>query len=208
MLEQLFGSKTRVRLLRLLLNNPGRPFFVRELSRRVGAQINAVRNEIENLSKLGLLVASEGPLPEGEMEEDRPKGRRAAGQRKYYRVNTEAVLYQELHDLFDKSQVLVERDFVQKLVAAGNISYLALAGFFVNEKNAPTDVFVVGRIAREKATAVIRAFEREVGREINFTIMTPQDYKYRREVTDRFLYSLLEARKVVVVDTLSHPSAV
>jgi DNA-binding transcriptional ArsR family regulator len=207
MLEQLFGSKTRVRLLRLLLNHPGRPFFVRELSRRVGAQINAVRNEIDNLSKLGLLLASEGAPPEGEeFEEERPKGRRAAGQRKYYRVNTDSVIYPELRDLFAKSQVLVERDFVQKLAAAGNISYLALAGFFVGEKDAPTDVFVVGRVAREKIVTVIRAFEREVGREINFTIMTPQDYKYRREVTDRFLYSLLEARKIVVLDTLSeHP---
>lgn len=206
MLEQLFGSKTRVRLLRLLLNHPGRPFFVRELSRRVGAQINAVRNEIDNLSKLGLLLASEGALPEGEVEEDRPKGRRAVGQRKYYRVNTDSVIYPELRDLFTKSQVLVERDFVQKLAAAGNISYLALAGFFVGEQEAPTDVFVVGRVAHEKIVTVIRAFEREVGREINFTIMTPQDYKYRREVTDRFLYSLLETRKIVVLDTLTeHP---
>jgi predicted transcriptional regulator len=139
MLEQLFGSKTRVRLLRLLFNNPGRPFFVRELSRRVGAQINAVRNEIDNLSKLGLLLASEGPVTEGEEDEEgrRPKGRRAAGQRKYYRVNTDAVIYAELRDLFIKSQVLVEKEFVQKLLAAGNISYLALAGFFVNEKDAP-----------------------------------------------------------------------
>ena len=203
MLEQLFGSKTRVRLLRLLLNNPGRPFFVRELSRRVGAQINAVRNEIDNLSKLGLLIASEAPAGEDEDEERHPKGRRAAGQRKYYRVNTEAVIYEELRDLFAKSQLLVEKDFVQKMVATGKISYLALAGFFVGEKDAPTDVFVVGSVAREKVVTVIRAFEREVGREINFTIMTPQDYKYRREVTDRFLYSLLEARKVVVVDTLT-----
>jgi hypothetical protein len=204
MLEQLFGSKTRVRLLRLLLNNPGRPFFVRELSRCVGAQINAVRNEIDNLSKLGLLLASEGPVPEGETDEDRPKRRKASGQRKYYRMNTDAVIFSELRDLFAKSQVLVEKDLVQKLVAAGNISYLALSGFFVGEKSAPTDVFVVGRVAHEKIVTIIRAFEREVGRELNFTIMTPQDYKYRREVTDRFLYGILEAHKVVIVDTLTN----
>jgi hypothetical protein len=65
----------------------------------------------------------------------------------------------------------------------------------------------VGRVAREKVVTVIRAFEREVGREINFTIMTPQDYKYRLEVTDRFLYSLLETRKVVMLDKLNQPKA-
>jgi hypothetical protein len=33
--------------------------------------------------------------------------------------------------------------------------------------------------------------------------MLPQEYKYRRDVTDRFLYSILESPKIVMVDTLS-----
>lgn len=200
MLEQLFGSKTRVRLLRLLLNNPMRPFFVRELSRRVGAQINAVRNEIETLTKLGLLVAAEAG---GEDAVDEEGGRRrSAGQRKYFRVNTESIIYPELRDLFLKSRTLLEKDLVQKLSAAGTVSYLALSGYFVGENDAPTDIFIVGKVNRDKVLGVIHSFEREVGREIDYTILTPQEYKYRREVTDRFLFSILESRKKVVVDTI------
>jgi DNA-binding Lrp family transcriptional regulator len=208
MLEQLFGSKTRVRLLRLLLNNPTRPFFVRELSRRVGAQINAVRNEIENLTHLGLLVASEASPDGAEEEGANAPRRRAAGQRKYFRINSDSVIFPELRDLFAKSQVLLEKEFVQKLAGIGPVAYLALSGFFVSEESAPTDVFVVGRVSRDKVAAVVKSFEREVGREINFTVMTPQEYRYRHSVTDRFLYGILEARKIVIIDTLTARPAV
>lgn len=200
--------------MRLLLNNPTRPFFVRELSRRIGAQINAVRNEIETLTKLKLLLISDttpdddnvaGDEANAAAEGPRIKAsRRAMSQRKYYRLNTEALIYPELRDLFLKAQVVLEKDFVQQISEAGNIAFLSLSGFFVGEKQAPTDVFIVGRVSRDKILAIIRSFEREIGREINFTIMNQQEYRYRREVTDRFLYSILESRKMVVVDTLTN----
>ena len=69
MLDQLFGSKTRVRLLRLFLHNPEQAFFVRQLSRKIGAQINGVRNELDNLVDLGLVSAVRGKVPEEKNEE-------------------------------------------------------------------------------------------------------------------------------------------
>lgn len=207
MLEQLFGSKTRVRLLRLFLQNQSEAFFVRELTRKIGSQINAVRNELENLLKMGIIVAAEFPAPH--MAEQAPvvpvkrKKGRASTQRKYYRLNVESLIAGELRALFVKAQVLLEKDFVRKITEAGSVNYMALTGFFVGLDNAPTDVFIVGKIGKERASALIRSFEREVGRELNYTIMTPQEYKYRRDVTDRFLYSILESKKIVVMDTVS-----
>lgn len=43
MIDALFGSKTRVKLLHLFLNNPGQPFYVREITRKIDEQINSVR---------------------------------------------------------------------------------------------------------------------------------------------------------------------
>lgn len=199
MLEQLFGSKTRVRLLRLFLNNDKGAYFVRQLTRKIGAQINAIRNELDNLVDMGLVV-----IADDVDDSDDVKGRgRSIQQRKYYRLHTESLLVPELRALFIKSQVHLEKDFVRKVTSAGSVSYMALTGFFVGEDDAPTDVFLVGKINRDKAIAIIKSFEREVGREVNYTIMTPQEYKYRREVTDRFLYSILESRKLVVVDSIT-----
>ena len=55
MIEQLFGSKTRVKLLQLFLANPGRSFYVRELTRKIDEQINSVRRELANLLGIGII---------------------------------------------------------------------------------------------------------------------------------------------------------
>lgn len=203
MLEQLFGSKTRIRLLRLFLNNSKDAYFVRELTRKIGAQINAVRNELDNLVEMELVAAVSDFDDEDPEDAKKQKNRRSLHQRKYYRINTEALLYPELRALFMKAQVMLEKDFVRKLSVAGPISYLALTGFFVSEEPSPTDLLIVGKLNRDKLAAVIKNFEREVGREVNYTALTPQEYRYRRDVTDRFLYSILESRKLVVIDTLT-----
>lgn len=198
MLELLFGSTTRVRLLRLFLQDHKTAFFVRELTRKIGAQINSVRNELDNLVDLGIVTAVKETAAE-----TRSVGDRSSGQRKYYRVNAESFLFNELRALFFKARLLMEKDFVQKLVKAGQVQYLALTGYFAGLEGAPTDIFIVGRINRDKTASVIRAFEREIGREVNYTVMTPQEFKFRKDVTDKFLYSILESQKIVVVDTVT-----
>lgn len=194
MLEHLFGSKTRVRLLRLFLNNQKDAYYVRELTRKIKAQINSVRNELENLIEMGIIVETEVPIMEG------GKKVRSSRQRKYYRINTESVLFPELRALFLKARVLLEKNFVRKVSQSGSISHFSLTGYFVGVEDAVTDLFIVGRVNRTRLVSVIRNFEREVGREINYTVMTPQEYKYRRDVTDKFLYSILESKKIAIID--------
>jgi len=203
MLEQLFGSKTRVRLLRLFLQQGKQAFFVRELSRRIGAQINAIRNELENLTEMGIVNAIETP-ENASIGGNKSGIEKASNKRKkYYRLNLESPVYPELQALFVKSRVMLEKDFVQRLAACGGISYLAMTGHFVGQADGPTDLLIVGRVNKAKLLGLIRSFEREIGWEINYTVMPPQEYKYRRDVTDRFLYSILESPKIVMVDTLS-----
>src|SRR3982750_3094504 len=57
MVEQLFGSKTRVKLLQLFYSNPNRSFFVREITRKIDEQINSVRRELSNLLSIGIIVS-------------------------------------------------------------------------------------------------------------------------------------------------------
>lgn len=198
MLDHLFGSKTRVRILRLFLSNPNQAYFVRELTRRIDAQINAVRNELENLVEMGLLeVVPHDEIPEE--HHDVPM----MGSKKYYRINIGAPVYPELRALFQKSRVGTEKEFVNRLSQVGQINYLALTGFFVGEEGSTTDLLIVGKVTKEKVVPIIRNFEQEIGREINFTLMSAQEFKYRRDVTDRFLYGILESKKIILVDTVS-----
>lgn len=178
---------------------------MRELTRKIGAQINAVRNELGNLVKMEMLSVVQDPSSDPDSSEGAcaSKLSNVSGKRKYYALNTESILYPELRALFLKSRVLLEKDLVRKVTRAGSVSYLVLTGQFVGEEDGETDIFIVGRVNRTKLTSVIRNFEREIGCELNYTIMTPQEYKYRRDVTDVFLYKILESKKIVVIDTLT-----
>lgn len=204
MLEHLFGSKTRVKLLRLFLRNPSEPIFVRELTRRVGTQINAVRRELTNLVKLGLVIEAvvEEPVVEG--------GKKRPGlKRKYYQLNPHFPLLHEISSLILKAQVLLDRRLDKEIAALGDVRYLAFMGAFLqggaaSEAAAPAiDLFLVGRVDADGFKELIKEIEAVFGSELNFSILALDEFRYRKELGDRFLHSILEAPKKVLIDRLS-----
>jgi hypothetical protein len=197
MLEHLFGSKTRIKLLQIFLNHPENSYYVRELTRLTKLQINAIRRELQNLEDLEVVGSFQ------EAKSDRQKRRRKNPQeKKYYRANIDYVLFPELKALILKAQLLLEYDLAKKISRIGTVKYLALTGIFVGFVGASTDLFVVGNIKKERLVQLIRKFEKELNYEINFTLMSSSEYRYRKDITDRFLYSILENKKIVVLDNL------
>jgi predicted transcriptional regulator len=194
MLEQLFGSNTRSRLLNLFLRNPDKSFFVRELTRRIKSQINSVRRELNNLESMGLLTSY--------AEDGGESGRKRL--KKFYKVDTDFVLYQELRALILKSQLLLQRDLKRKISDAGTVSYLALTGSFLGRQDMPVDMFIVGRINSDKLSRLIKRFEKSLGTEINYSVMTVKEFNYRRQITDKFLFSILESPKIVLMDKIDN----
>lgn len=194
MLEHLFGSKTRVKLLRIFLHQPEQRFYVRELTRLAKLQINAVRRELQHLSSLGLIMEV--------ADADKPGQRMHSQDRRYYQVNAHHAVYSELQALMLKADVLREDDLTKRFQALGRVRFAALTGSFVSHSPAPTDLFIVGTISKTKLQRFIRRLEQELNREINFTVMTPTEYKYRKDMTDKFLYRILEGPKVVLINEL------
>lgn len=196
MLEHIFGSKTRLKLLQIFLSHPENSYYVRELTRVAKMQINAIRRELDNLEKLNIISSHKEEPRKGKTK------KRSLQEKKYFRVNIDHILYQELKALVLKAQLLLEYDLAKKITRMGAVKYLALTGIFVGFIGAPTDLFIVGSIKKEKLVQLIRKFEKELNYEINFTLMSPSEFRYRRDITDRFLYSILENKKVVVLDNL------
>lgn len=205
MLSKLFGSQARVKILKVFLLNPHKKFYIRQLGRDLKLQVNSVRRELENLEKFGLLSSSlskeEPERTAEEKEEDKAEISSNRQEKKYYQTRADFVLFEEIKALIVKAQVLYERDFSEKIKKLGNVKLFVLTGLFVNQPLAPTDMLVVGRFGNKAALhKVIKDLEKDLGREINFTVMDPREYKYRRDMTDVFLYEILEGKKVVVVD--------
>lgn len=185
-LEQLFGSSSRIKLLRFFLSFDAmeNKFFVRELTRKLSLQLNSVRRELQNLEKLGL-VFSEGA---------------DAQKKKYYRLNKDFTLYKELKALFTKSEVFIENKLIEDLKQLGKINLLILTGHFTGVAESPTDMLIVGKVNRKALAEKVADFEREIGRGINYTLFSPSEYKYRKDVTDKFLYRVLENKKITVIN--------
>jgi predicted transcriptional regulator len=185
MLEKLFGSRTRVKLLRLFLTHPDQEHFVREIARIVGEQINSVRRELMNLETLGILKS---------VEKDK---------KKYYIADQEFVLFPELRTLIVKSRFTLERSFIEAIQHLGQVHYLALMGYFVNDDDSPVDLLVVGTLNRPKLNRLLNKFKEQFGPQLRFTLMTKDEYQYRMEITDKFLYEIMNTEKIVVLDTIN-----
>jgi len=198
-IEQLFGSRTRARLLTLFLENSDRPFYVRELTRRIDAQLNAVRRELKNLVDVGVVLEVEGKIIPTEAKEDEPETK--GEKRKFYRANMEFPLFEDLRAVMRKAAVLMNREVVRVLREKGDIDLILLTGRFVDVPTVPTDLLIVGTIDAEHLTEAIREFERDIAREVNFTAMPKEEFLYRRDVGDRFLAAILDAKRVILWNT-------
>jgi hypothetical protein len=201
MLSKLFGSNSRVKILKAFLFHPDERYYIRQLSRDLYLQVNSVRRELENLEDFGLLLSEIGNGSEGDEEliEERNSDRQ---EKKYFRVNKEFPLFEDVKGLIIKSQILHKDDFSKDLLRAGSIKLLVLTGVFVNDFKAPTDMLIVGKINKDRLLKIIRDLERELGREVNFTLLTATEFKYRRDIADIFLYDLLEKEKIIVIDEI------
>jgi predicted transcriptional regulator len=193
-LEQLFGSKSRARLLGLFLENSEQSFFVRELTRKIDDQLNSVRRELQNLIELGLVLENRGGAA--------GRGRALSERKKFYVANTNFLLFHDLRNLFRKIQILLKQNLVQEIKARGDVDLLIFTGRFVDNTNVQTDILIVGSIDQKSLQKVVSEFEAELGYEINYTLMPREEFNYRRQITDRFLFAILEGEKVVMVDKL------
>jgi hypothetical protein len=197
MLEQLFGSKTRVKLLHIFFHSPDRPFYVRELARLAESQLNAVRRELGNLQKVGLIM----PVVVDSAEVQEGTG---TGRSKYYKLDPSCLLYSELKSLLFKAQILYERELIEMLKAkAGKIKMLLFTGCFTDAKNAETDILLVGEIRPLLVSKLVTEFEKKLGKALRYTIMSEKEFNDRREIGDKFLYSIFEGKHVSAVDEIN-----
>lgn len=189
MIDQLFGSKTRVKLLSLFLNNPGRPYYVREITRKIDEQINSVRRELANLLSIGIITSL------------------SQNNRLYYEINQEYPHFQSLRQIFtdvgDNMEIGKEADnTVKRFRDIGSVQLVYLLGEFVRDSNMEVDVLIVGDLNRTKLQHLMSELEKEEGRELNYTTMTRPEFDYRRDINDRFLADMLGAKKSVIVDEI------
>ncbi len=198
MLEHLFGSKTRYRLIKLFFREPERRFFVREMTRLLDTQINAIRRELIILCDAGVVEEiEEVALPDAtDLEHRGPK-------KKYYRLHRGSLLYPELQALLLKEKMLTEQEFIQRLKEkGGEIELLIMSGCFMSDKTALTDMLIVGKVKERTIEKIIREYEQELGIQLRYTFMSKQEFDDRRHVMDKFIFGVFESAHMKIINEL------
>ncbi|MFZ5365954.1 MAG: hypothetical protein ACOZBZ_01545 [Patescibacteria group bacterium] len=182
-LRDLLISKVRVKLLETFLSDPREMYHVRELVRRTDEEINAVRRELEHMENCGMVKKE-------------PRGNRL-----YYWFRKDYLFYNELLNLVSKTCGLGQ-EILKNRQKIGKIIFVAFSGKFVKriprQKN-EVDILVVGEIVLPELAALIKAEETKRDQEINYTVMTNEEFAFRRERRDPFLMGILSASKVMII---------
>jgi hypothetical protein len=191
MIDALFGSKTRVKLLHLFLNNPGQSFYVREITRKIDEQINSVRRELSNMLAVGVITSD------------------SADNKLYYQVNQRYDYYVPLRAIFgdaiSKQAVAVStetssEDYSSAIRAIPGLTLAILTGVLVRGARSSIDVVLVGNLVASKVKAAIKVIEEGEGRDINYTVLSYDEFYYRLSIRDRFITEIVNGKHVIVVD--------
>ena len=185
MLQQLFVSEVRLKILKLLLLNPDQSYHVRAIVRAVGAEINAVRRELDNLISINLLR------------------KRQSSNKLFYTVDTTHLLYSDLLSLLSKEEGLGGK-LVKRLKELGEIKYMMMAKAFLRGRTSSAldvDLFVVGDVRIDTLEKVIKEYQQDANVEINYSVMTEEEFRHRKRANDHFVSKILtQSRSMLVGD--------
>lgn len=192
MIEQLFGSKTRVKLLQLFYSNPNRSFYVREITRKIDEQINSVRRELANLLSIGIIASDN------------------TNNRLYYEVNQTYEYYEPLHTIFGNAVTATvpkagktkkaANSEEEKLKALGNVELVLYTGQFTRDDSSGIDILVVGDVNQTALQKFVTELEAGENKEIRYTCMSSTEFNYRRQIKDRFITTVLGSKKQILID--------
>jgi len=193
MIDALFGSKTRVKLLHLFLNNPGQSYFVREITRKIDEQINSVRRELSNMLEVGIITSD------------------SADNKLYYQVNQRYEYYVPLKAIFgdqsiDMKEVSAKPDdastekYATLLADVTGLRLAVLAGVLVRGSTSSVDILLVGNIVPAKLKSLVKDIETSEGREINYCVLSYDEFYYRLSVRDRFITEIINGKNKIIID--------
>jgi predicted nucleotidyltransferase/predicted transcriptional regulator with HTH domain len=180
MLESLITSKAKRKVLALFFTNPKSSFYVREVCRKTGEQPNAVRAELGKLEAAGILLCEQ------------------RGNSLFYRVNPICPIYQELKGIILKTEGIGSalRGAVGKL----NARFAFIYGSYAKgeeRSGSDIDVMIIGKVLPEEVASTLRACEKQIGREINYSIYPEGEFLKGRE--NGFIAGILKGKKIMLL---------
>lgn len=183
-LSDIITSKVRIKILELFLSNLSEMYHVRGIVREIEEEINAVRRELEKLESEGILKKE-------------PRGNRV-----YYWIRTDHPFFGDLLSMVTKTRGL-GKTIIENKNKIGKINFVMFSGKFVRSKKQrkddEVDILVVGEVVLPELASLIRVEESKRGKEINYTVMSKEEFEFRKKRRDPFLLGILSGSRTMVV---------
>lgn len=176
-------SRVRVKMMELFFTNPEEMYYVRQITRKINEEINAVRRELDKMLGYGLLKSEQ------------------RGNRLYYSLNKRYLYLQEIQQMVVKSTGLGKkiRQLRRKL---GTLEFVMFSGRFVRKlppRQNELDVLVIGEIVLPELEALIKEEEEKVGREIRVAVFDKKEFDFRKTRRDPFIMDVLYGSRIMIV---------
>lgn len=176
-------SKTRQRLLSYYFTNPSARRHLRDLSQRLDLDPSNLSKELARLERDGLFRSD------------------VSGRQKYFQLNRDYPLFNEVRSLVGKT-IGAPAVIAQSLNRIEGLDEAWLYGSFArNQQDAASDVdvLIIGAPREETLAQSVRRLEQQLGREINYTVLTPKEFASRRARKDAFLENVWHNERVSLV---------
>ena len=182
LLAELFSSRVRAEIFRLLFDGTGEELHMRELERRTGCVIGTIQTELKKLVKIDLVTS------------------RRDGNRLYYSAKANHPLYADLCSLVQKT-VGVVGALRAALSDCREIDCAFVFGSFANSREhaaSDVDLMVIGTVGLRALMGKLSLLSESFGREINPHVLTAEEFCARISQNDHFLVNVMQSRKQFV----------
>lgn len=183
MLESLIPSKVRRKILELYFTNIDKSFYLREVVRTIDEEVNAVKRELEILHSAKVLL------------------REHRTNKIFFSLNKNFVLYDEFLRIFTKESGLSKMIY-RNSSKLGKVKFIAISLKYSKKiviKEDEIYVLFVGIMVLPEIEGIILAAKNELGFDINYTVMTEEEFVYRKRNNDPFIGKFLKQPKVMIV---------
>jgi hypothetical protein len=203
-LGKLFGSESKVKMMRLFLFNPETSFSAETIAERVKCGLFSARHELSTLRQMKFIR----PRSFARRAAKNRKGKRQIVRRRIsgFTLNSSFPYLAELQRLLLDTSLLKGEEIVRKLSAIGRLKLVVISGLFIQDPDSRLDIMVVGdHLKRSTVEQRMRTMEAEIGKELRYAAFDTQEFNYRLGLYDKLVRDVLDYPHAVVLDRLGLP---
>lgn len=182
-LQDFMLSRVRVKVMELFFTHPDGIYYVREITREIKEEINAVRRELDRMTQTGLLRSE------------------SRGNRLYYNLNPRYFFYPELQQMVAKSTGLGKK-VIKNRSRLGDLQFVMFSGKFIRKarpRQDEVDLLVIGDVVLPELQTLVKEEEAQLGREMNYAVFSLDEFNFRKTRRDPFIMDILFGTRVMII---------